>query len=325
MSHPRLSVLLPLHNAAEDCEGVFGSLLSQTFEDFELIVLDDGSEDDTLKRVKAFKDGRIRILERPHEGLTSTLCQGLLEARGDLVARQDADDRSRPDRFARQVAYLAEHDDVALVGSGVRVVDPAGRDLGQYTYPTDHEALVRELWRLSNPLPHTTILFRRQAVNGCGGYRRCFIKAQDFDLYLRLSEHYRLGSIPEPLCDLQHSLHSITARVGDGAQFEYGVLALVAAESRRAGRPDPLDHDAADFIERYRAWYRQSRYPATFRSRLLRRAARLAWADSRPALAALAFTRSLWVDPWWAGERLGVVPPGRIAADAVNWARIQTA
>lgn len=324
MTNPLLSVLLPVHNAAEECERALDSVLAQEFSDFELIIVNDGSDDETPRRLKAVTDSRVRIIEQPHEGLTAALCRGLNESRGLLVARQDADDWSRPDRFARQVAYLNEHRSVAVVGSGVRVVDSSGRSLGEYAYPTEHEPLVRELFRFVNPLPHTTIMFRRREILECGGYRRRFLKSQEYDLFLRVSERYRLGSISEPLCDLQHSMTSLTASDGDGQQFEYCVLGFIAAAIRRDGRADPLDAPDADrFAERYRQWYRESHYPPTFRSRLLRRAARLEWADSRPAEATLALARSLWLDPWWPGERVGVVAPERIAARAIRWARAE--
>ncbi len=321
MSAPVVTVLLAVRDAAQHIDAVVENILSQAFADLELLVVDDGSADTTRARLKGVRDARVRVLEQPRLGLTAALSRGVSEARGEFVARQDADDRSHPDRLAKQVALLRARPEVALVGTGVRVVDSSRRLLGDYVYPTAHKAIMRALFDLSNPLPHTSIMFRRREVAACGGYRGRFLKSQEYDLFLRVGERHQLATIADPLCELEHSMTSMTGAAADGEQFEYGVLGLVAAVIRRNGWPDPLDAPDGDrFHQRYREWYRTSELPAAFRSRLLRRAARLSWAEARPFAALRHAARSVIVDPWWARDELVPWATPRAALVATRWA-----
>ncbi len=124
---PRVSVLLPAYNAEEFIVAAVESILAQTFTDFELIIVEDGSTDTTLSQIKNFTDPRIRLIEHAqNQGFAASLNDAIAAAQGEYLARHDADDWSHPDRFAAQVAYLDAHPAVGLLGSWYAKIDEAG-------------------------------------------------------------------------------------------------------------------------------------------------------------------------------------------------------
>ncbi len=301
---PRVSVVMSVYNGARHLEEALAAIMGQTFADFEFLVVDDGSDDETPQILAAANDPRLRVIRQQRAGLTCSLIKAVNLARGEYVARQDADDVSEPRRLAMEVAFLDSHPKVAIVGSAVDAVNDAGRKLCDWSYPTGHEALVAELNRLLSPLPHSTIMFRRATVLGVGGYRAIFRKAQDYDLLLRVAERHRLASLPEQLCRLRLSGGSVTFGDHENEQFYFTVLALVAALIRaRTGR-DPLDGAERDrLIAQFDLWYRNSVYPARFCSRLARRRLRIALGERDLRTALNQLTRATVADPGWLVER----------------------
>lgn len=315
---------MAVHNGERFLKEALESIGSQEFEDFELVVIDDGSTDRTAEILASAPDARLRVIQQSRAGLTRSLILGLSAARGEYVARQDADDLSLPQRLKKQAAYLEAHPEVALVGSGVTAITAGGRALRDYIYPSEHELLVAELERLITPLPHTTIFFRRQAVLECGGYRACFEKAQDYDLHLRLAEKHCLASIPEPLCRLRHSMDSFTFAAGEGEQFQFAMLALVSALIRRETGNDPLESPGREeFLGQFKAWYASSSCQQVFRSRQLRRQARLSWSEGRLIDSLKNLLAAVREDPRWAASRLGLLRNGGAAEAATAWAQSQ--
>lgn len=203
---PRLSVLIPVHDAVGTLAAALRTVRWQTFRDWEAVVVDDGSTDGSLElaRSLAAEDPRFRVLSRPHQGLVPALRAGLAECRAALVARMDADDLSRPDRFARQVAWLEACPEVAAVGSLVRVFPMATRTPGMGRYEEWLNALVssqdiaRDLF-VESPLVHPSVTFRRAAVEAAGGYRDSG-GPEDYDLWLRMWERgAQFAKVPEVL------------------------------------------------------------------------------------------------------------------------------
>lgn len=296
-------MVLCVRNAAVFVREAVASVLSQTFSDFELIATDDGSTDATLGTLRAFDDPRLAVISQPHLGLTRSLNRVLSVARGEYVARQDADDLSRPDRLEKQVAFLEEHPEVALVGSGVQTVDEHGQPVHVYRYPTDDAGLRAQLLNRFNPLPHTTVMFRRSVALALGGWDERFIKSQDYEFYLRLIEHYQIASLPEPLCILRYRPDSFTFS-DDGGQLKYLLLAYALAVLRRE-RPElvpPRDRPLP--LAEFERWYQASRFPRRFRGGELRRAAQVARARGEWGRALRHALRALWIDPDYPLRRL---------------------
>jgi glycosyltransferase involved in cell wall biosynthesis len=211
VSTPLISVLLPVYNGGPLLDEAIHSILAQTFTDFELLVIDDGSTDDSYNRAAAFKDPRIRILRNEvNIGLTRSLNRGLAEARGEYVARQDADDISLQNRFAAQVQYLRAHLEVVLVGTSAVRINPKGTMVGTNDMPVTHEA-IRWASVVDNPFLHTSVMFRRAVVQQeCGGYDEQYVVCQDYALWNRLAARHPVANLPERLVLMREHPTSMT-------------------------------------------------------------------------------------------------------------------
>lgn len=198
---PRVSVLLPVYNGAAFLKESLDSILSQQYRDFEVIVLNDGSSDDSSKIVNAYNDSRIRYVEHKNMGLPATLNRGLEVAMGEIVVRQDQDDISLPDRIARQVECLDLEPCVGLVGSWANIVDESGHHDGRvHCHPQGYGALQVEVL-FDSPFVHSSVAMRRDILHVAGGY--CTDPSrqppEDFELWSRLLRKYRAKNIPKPL------------------------------------------------------------------------------------------------------------------------------
>jgi Glycosyl transferase family 2 len=236
---PRISVVLPVYNAQAFLDAAVDSVLAQTFGDFELLAIDDGSTDATaaiLDRL-ARRDRRMIVVRQANAGIVAALNHGLALARGEFVARMDADDVACPERFARQAAFLDAHPDVAVVGSAITLVDAQGRTIRHVQYPESPAAAAAFL-ATGSPLAHPAAMMRRAAVLAVGGYRRAFEYAEDYDLWLRMAERHSLANLPDRL--LLYRQHGAKLSFSRAAEQALATgLARVAASRRRAGQPDP--------------------------------------------------------------------------------------
>jgi glycosyltransferase involved in cell wall biosynthesis len=237
---PAVSVLMPVYNAGRFLPAALESILAQTVADFELIAIDDGSRDGSAGVLQDFaaRDPRIRVFSQENRGIVATLNRALELARAPLVARMDADDLSRPDRFAKQISYLRQHPEVAAVSGAMDVIDDGGAYLRTDVFPTLPGAIESELIH-RNCFCHAPVMARTAALRSVGGYRRNVQYAEDYDLWLRLSEVARLASLPDVLYSVR--MHPVTISARHTAAQELAVLAARgAARRRRAGKADPL-------------------------------------------------------------------------------------
>lgn len=192
---------------AELLRTAIASVLAQTWQDWELLIVEDPSESSGRDTLAEFDDSRIRHLVNPQRtSFKDQLNRGLAEARGELIARVDADDVCRPDRLEQQNRWLEKHPDVELLGSNLEVIDERGRHLGYRIYPTGHEAIVRAMRRY-NPLAHPAVLFRKESIVAAGGYQTDMYTA-DYDLWCRMAQRgARFANHREPL--LQYRVHAL--------------------------------------------------------------------------------------------------------------------
>jgi glycosyltransferase involved in cell wall biosynthesis len=197
---PRVSVLMTVYNAERFLQATMDSLLRQSFLDWELIAVDDGSQDSSAALLAGYGDTRIRIdTAAANIGRTPALRRAFDQARGQYIAVLDADDLAATDRFAKQVAYLDANRHVALVGSWVKYIDEHGREFEDFTPPANPGELHDSLgW--FNPIVHSSAMYRRDMAAAVGGYSLDLAYAQDFGLVLALAERYRIGMIEEFLC-----------------------------------------------------------------------------------------------------------------------------
>jgi glycosyltransferase involved in cell wall biosynthesis len=200
---PRVTVLIGCWNNAPTLPRAIDSILAQTLSDLELIVVDDGSTDQSAEIADRYEDPRLRRLELEHMGIARSLNRGMEAARAPVVAFQDADDYSGPERLERQLAALEARSQVAVVGCWMDEVDEAGRPL-EPRQPRLEGSVGPELVRF-NPIPGTSAMVRRAAALDAGGFDPTFRFAADYDLWSRLSDQSEIVCLGEVLAVRQMS------------------------------------------------------------------------------------------------------------------------
>jgi glycosyltransferase involved in cell wall biosynthesis len=297
---PRVSVLVPVFNALPYLREALASVSSQTFTDFELLVIDDGSTDGSaeLLRQYATTDSRIRVITRENKGLVATRNQLLSEAKAPLVAWMDSDDVSLPHRLESQIARFDADPDLICLGAFAQCVDPDGNPLNVEIYPLAHDNILVEQQR-GGAMRFPTTMMRRAAALSIGGFRAPFKMGEDFDFLLRLSEVGKMGNLPDVLYLYRKHLASVCANlVFDWDSYRDQILSL-AHERARRGR-DRLDdgdvltipsvgndrsHDVA--ASAYIEWSRFA---------LMNRNRRLAWRYAKAAIGANPARFMVWAN-----------------------------
>ena len=237
---PAVSVVIPVYNGARYLTEALESVRRQSFADFEIVVIDDGSTDDSPRILAEFaqSDRRCRVITQENRGLVAALNRGIEEARGDLIARMDADDGAELERFARQVEHLRTNLDVAALGSSITIIDAEGRDQGVKEYQCGRANVALAI-QDHCALAHPSVMMRRSAVIAAGGYREAFRHAEDYDLWLRLSERHALDNLPEPL--LRYRRHGASiSHTHRRTQVLATFMARLCSRARRRGEPEPV-------------------------------------------------------------------------------------
>jgi glycosyltransferase involved in cell wall biosynthesis len=235
-SIPRVSVLMPVHNRAAFVERACQSVLAQSFRDFELIIIDDGSRDDSPRRLEALArtDARIRLLLRENRGLIASRNELLALARAPLVAWMDSDDIALPQRLALQMARLEADPGLVCLGSAVLEIDGDDDPIRRCVYPPDHDAIAAGLLE-GGAMRFPTTMMRRQAALDVGGFREPFKVGEDLDLFLRLIEVGNLANLPQVLLHYRvHSASTSSFLFHGWSTYRDTILAL-ARERRQAG------------------------------------------------------------------------------------------
>jgi glycosyltransferase involved in cell wall biosynthesis len=203
---PELSVVMPVHNAEPTMPAAIGSILRQSLKNFELVAVDDGSDDGSLMYLEkaAQKDRRIKVVSLPKSGIVFALNTGLAQSKAPLVARFDADDICHPRRLEKQISFMNEHQRCAALGSRVRVFPRPRLKPGMLHYEgwlnsvVTPEDIHRDLF-VESPFAHPSVMFRKDIIMGLGGYRDMGWP-EDYDLWLRVAEAgHGMAKLPETL------------------------------------------------------------------------------------------------------------------------------
>ena len=244
MTNPAISVAMSVYNGERFLADAIRSILAQSFGDFEFLILDDGSTDSSRSIIAGFaaSDSRIRPIIRENRGLIASLNQLLEEARAPLIARMDADDISHPERFSRQISFLAGHPDHGVLGTWSQDMDEFGNEYlaPGHEHPATHEGVLRALDNDQQVLCHPAVMMRRDIVRSIGGYHAGFRHCEDLDLWLRLASVTRIANIPERLIRYRHYAAQVSSRHAVEQQIG-AAIARAAYEERKAGRPDPTE------------------------------------------------------------------------------------
>lgn len=239
-----VSVIIPTYNGAAFLSHAIESILLQSHRNLELIVVDDGSTDNSAAIADSYArvDGRVRVLRQDQGGEPAAYNAGVANARFALVARLDHDDVALPERLALQVAFLEKHEDIAVVGGAMRYIDGEGTLTGgKLSYPLTPEACHAALAKTTfGPIGNPSAMLRKAAFEKVGGCRTQFRGASDFDLWLRMDEHFKIANLPDFLVDYRLHGSNVTFK----KRFDQLVQAQIAMQAtllRRRGLPDPID------------------------------------------------------------------------------------
>jgi glycosyltransferase involved in cell wall biosynthesis len=247
MSHSTLtrkseiSVVMSCYNASRWLHEAIDSVLSQTFEDFEFLIVDDGSSDETWNIIQSFrdKDQRIVPISKKNTGLADSLNIGIALAKGSWIARLDADDLCEPTRLEKQLDYVRHNPEVVLLGTGFVEIDEQGRILKRHNYPPGHHKLVRNLERLERFFPHSSAFYRVDMARQAGGYNLRIRRAEDCRLWLELSSRGCIACLPQPLVKIRKHSSQISHENNGRRQMYDAIAATVCHFLRKAGAKDP--------------------------------------------------------------------------------------
>jgi glycosyltransferase involved in cell wall biosynthesis len=244
---PRVSVIMPVYNCERYVAEAVQSIVNQSFSDFEFLIFDDGSTDSSLDILRSFAraDPRLRLASDSHAGYVAWLKRGVDLARGEFLARMDADDIAMRERFAKQVRFLEDHSAHVALGTRTLVVDADGAPIAPANLEVTHEDIDRlhmQGGRGGSRICHPTVLMRADAVRSVGGYRQCYEFAEDIDLFLRLAERGQIANLPDVL--LQYRIHPKTVGQTRRARQLRMIREAVAEAHQRRGLAAPEDlHD----------------------------------------------------------------------------------
>ncbi|MFZ5485084.1 MAG: glycosyltransferase [Pseudomonadota bacterium] len=241
---PLVSVIMSVHNGGKYLEEAIDSVLYQTYKNFEFIIANDASTDNTLDVLNKYKtqDSRIKIVNfTENKGLVGALNELLAHINGEFTARMDADDVSLPNRFACQVAEFIANDDLVLLGTLFDYIDGSGLQFAKGRPPHNNDALQKYLMNEGNPFCHPSVMMRTRHVKALGGYRQIVNRyAQDYDLFLRLSELGTVANIPDVL--MHYRIHEGQITVQKMLpQLRSAFVYQELAKDRRAGLPENMD------------------------------------------------------------------------------------
>jgi glycosyltransferase involved in cell wall biosynthesis len=232
MKTPEVSIVMPVHNAAGTLDEAVCSILAQTFLDFEFIVVDDGSNDDTARILEKYArmDGRVKVFRQSNEGMIPALNRGCRLARGQFIARMDADDISLPQRIETQLKYLEADPEIGILGTWASRIDENGGVVGEWCLSPSPKVLK---WNhfFTVCVIHPTVLMRREILERLNFYRPDAIHAEDRDLWLRASAITEFSNVPEILLKYRVWGKSTSRRLKrEYAETQINLLALFISE-----------------------------------------------------------------------------------------------
>lgn len=195
---PKVSVIMTACNTEGTIEEAVSSVLDQSFKSFEIIIVDDGSTDNTLNVLNRLKDDRIRVIKRHHAGRVPSLNHALKKVRSGLMANLDADDICMPDRLEKQYDFFKKHPSLGLIGSYAIEVDEYNNTEKEIRLPTKNEA-IRKSFAYCCPFIHSSVMYKKSVIDNIGFYDDRLPHSEDLDLWIRIASKYPVANLPTPL------------------------------------------------------------------------------------------------------------------------------
>ncbi len=272
----QVSILMPAYNAERYLAETIDSILAQTYQNFELLIIDDGSKDNTLAIAKSYakKDQRIKVISQANSGVSNTLNRGIELIENEWICRMDADDLMMPNRIERQLAFIQEHPDIAVASSFIYNIDEHGRIIAQYQSKFTTKAVVDEYVRTNQMINfhHPAVIMRKSIIQAVGGYRGQFLVAQDCDLWNRVVEQgYTVLVQPEYL--VKYRIHSSSVSIAKTRKATEQMNWIeICMLKRRQGEPEPTWSEFLE-MQAQRPWWEKLNQERKDRSHILYKAA----------------------------------------------------
>ena len=240
MSTPKISIVCAYYNRQDHVTDSVQSLLDQTYDNFEIIIVNDGSTDSTLEKLEQFNDPRLTIVTQKNTGFVGAIIRAVSEAKGDYIAVHGSGDISYPDRISKQAQILSEQANVGVVGCHVEDDSKTGNNV--YTLKIPNGLNFNKRLLEHNMFTHGEIMFRKNIYDKVNGYRPFFVYAQDHDLWLRMSEHCDYNIIEEVLYR-RFRLDTGVSRNTEKEMLQASLseFAVYCARQRNNEKQDPLD------------------------------------------------------------------------------------
>ncbi len=239
-SAPSVSVVMSVFNGERFLREAIESILSQTFSDFEFIIVNDGSSDGTAAILDSYaiNDLRVHVYHQENRGAAESWNRGCSSARGKYIARMDADDIALNERLAQQIDFLEKHNEVGLLGGQLQFIDPTGNTLFNWRYPLNDQE-IRSLLFHGNAFAHPAVVMRKEIFNIVGGYRKVFADTADYDLWLRIAGRCQVANLAEVV--LKYRIHPGQVSCRKLREQCLSILAAQAFASLRGdGIPEPV-------------------------------------------------------------------------------------
>lgn len=219
---PEISVIMGVYNGERYVGEAIESILSQSYDDFEFIIVDDCSTDRTNEIIKSYNDPRIKIirLERNH-GLAYALNIAAKESKGKYIARMDSDDISLNERFERQILFFSKNQDVSVLGTSYYEIDSSGEIIGEKKFPSDDKDIKSVMIKI-NPFFHASIMMKKESLEESGFYNGSLRMLEDYDLWIRMSKKCKLANMDESLIKRRYHEGNVCLTT-DNAQLLAGV------------------------------------------------------------------------------------------------------
>ena len=198
-----ISVVIPIRNAESSVKKSITSVLDQEIKDLEVLCVINGTSDNTEETIKSISDDRVKILHSD-PGIVPALNAGIRAAKGDFIARQDADDIWLPTKLVKQINFLKNNSNIDILGTQLKIVDGKGTFLRNSHYPTENDQICSSVLSGVNAIGHPSVLYRRKVLDKCAGYFDLFPFAEDMDLWLRAMPWFRFANLNEELVIYQH-------------------------------------------------------------------------------------------------------------------------
>ena len=221
LNNPKINVIMSVYNGEKYLGEAIESILNQSFTDYEFIIVNDGSTDNSLKIIQSYHDKRVCLINNETNiGLTKSLNKAIEQARGEYIARQDADDISLPNRLEEQMRYLIQYPETALLGTSIYIINEGGKVLGKKIASTNpRDSLLK-----SNQFNHGSTMFKSKVVRELGGYNELLLYCQDYDLWLRMAKHHEVKNLKQVLYKLRSHNENVQFKKRDKAAL-YHLLA----------------------------------------------------------------------------------------------------